>query len=230
MRYLFFVLPVMWMGCKSVTDPEFIVDKSIEAHGGWDAWNALDKVVYEKSYDLYKEDGSIEQSFFQVHQTDIFPIYRNTITRTDSSVLTFDGTDYFKTKGDSSLLLTAGDTGLIHSSFYVLAQPFKLKDPGAYLTYEGLDTLFNDHAVHSVKVEYTEEGKENHPWWYYFDTNDYRLVGNMVDHNGSNSLLTNDEYVEHKGILWNKTRTGYRTDSSGNILYKRSDYMYTFLR
>ena len=96
------------------------------------------------------------------------------------------------------------------------------------MSYEGTDTLFNGTVVHSVKVEYEEAGKENHPWWYYFDPETYRLVGNTVDHNGLYSLIINNEYVEYKGILWNKKRTGYRTDSSGNILFKRSDYDYTF--
>ena len=215
-------------GCNSYSEADKIVEESVKAHGGWEAWHNLKVVSYDKAYDLYREDGSVERSFFQIHETSVFPIYKNKIIRTDSSILTFDGKEYSKFMGDSLLTVTAGDTGLIYSSFYVLAQPFKLKDPGATLSYEGMDTLFNGSVVHTVKVEYSEKGKENHPWWYFFDPDNYRLAGNMVNHNGSYSLIINDEYTEYKGILWNKKRTGYRTDSTGNILYKRSDYEYTY--
>ena len=228
MRYLLAFTILMAIGCKSESEPIKIIDKSIAAHGGWETWNKLDSIHYVKDYNLYREDGSIEQSFHQIHSTNIFPIYKNRIVRTDSSELIFDGAGYFKSKGDSALQVSSGDTGLIHSSFYVLAQPFKLRDPGAKLTFEGIDTLFNGQEVLVIKVEYKEEGKENHPWWYYFDPVDFKLIANMVDHNGSFSLITNDEYVTHKGLLWHSKRTGYRTDSLGNILFKRSDYLYTY--
>ncbi len=228
MRYMALFCLLATLSCDKALDADTIIDKSIDAHGGWDAYSKLHMVRYDKKYDLFKEDGSLERSFDQKHLTHVNPVYKNEIIRTDGTKLSFDGSQILKSKGDSMIQTTAGDTGLIYSSFYVLAQPFKLKDPGAELTYEGRDTLFYGKEVLVVKIEYKEEGKENHPWWYYFDPSDYKLVGNMVDHNGSYSLITNDEYVEHKGIIWNKTRTGYRTTPEGEILFKRSDYVYEY--
>jgi hypothetical protein len=228
MRYMALFSLMLLISCNKPLDADTIIDRSIAAHGGWETYENLDIVKYRKQYDLFLEDGTLERSLDQRHTTHINPVYKNEIVRTDGSVLSFDGSVIIKTMGDSTMQTTSGDTGLIHSSFYVLAQPFKLKDPGATLTYEGLDTLFNGKSVEVVKVEYKEEGKENHPWWYYFDPSDYKLVGNMVDHNGSFSLITNDEYVEYKGILWNVKRTGYRTTPEGEILFKRSDYVYEY--
>jgi hypothetical protein len=228
MRYLLLLSFFLWLGCNQQIDSAFLIEKSVEAHGGWDAWYAVEKVSYLKEYDLFYEDGTLESSFRQSHDTNIHPVYKNQITKTDGSLLAYDGNKYIKIIGDSSLQVTAADSGLIHSSIYVISPPFNLASPGAIHQYIGMDTLFNGAVVHSIKVIYDEEGKENHPWWYYFDPVSYKLVGNMVDHNGSFSLLTNDEYVEHQGVLWNKKRTGYRTDRNGKILFKRSDYTYTF--
>lgn len=216
------------LSCDKALDADAIIDRSIQAHGGWESYSNLQSVKYDKKYDLFTEDGKLERSFDQKHVTQFHPIYKNEIKRTDGSILSFDGSQISKIMGDSLMQVTAGDTGLIYSSFYVLAQPFKLKDPGVTLSYEGTDTLFNGRVVHVVKAEYHEGGKENHPWWYYFDPVDFKLVGNMVDHNGSFSLITNDEYVEYKGILWNARRTGYRTTPEGEILFKRSEYVYKY--
>ena len=228
MRYMTLFLLLVVFGCEQPLDPDTIIEKSVETHGGWESYYNLDVVNYRKQYDLFLENGSLERSFDQKHSTHINPTYKNEIVRTDGSILTFDGSQISKSLNDSMVQVTSGDTGLIHSSFYVLAQPFKLMDPVALKTYEGIDTIFNGKAAHVVKIEYEEEGKENHPWWYYFDLDDFRLIGNMVDHNGSYSLITNDEYVEYKGILWNKKRTGYRTTPDGEILFKRSDYVYEY--
>jgi hypothetical protein len=228
MRYMALFIFLVMQSCEKPLDADMIIDRSIQAHGGWEAYSRLHMVRYDKRYDLFKEDGSLESSFDQKHLTHIHPEYRNEIIRTDGSTLSYDGNTISKTRGDSITQVTAGDTSLIYSSFYVLAQPFKLKDPGAKLTYEGKDALFNGKEVLVVKAEYKVEGKENHPWWYYFDPSDYKLIAIMVDHNGSYSLITNDEYVEYKGILWNSRRTGYRTTPKGEILFKRSDYVYEF--
>ncbi len=216
------------MACPSGDGTEMVIKKAIRAHGGWDSWENLDTIDYTKSFNLYLEDGSVEREIIEKHHTIIHPSYQNHITRKDGSILQYDGNTYSKSLGNSSLLITSADTGLIHSSFFVIGQPFKLRDPGIKLSYEGMDTLFNGNEVITIKAEYNSSGKENHPWWFFFDPVTHRCMANMVDHNGSYSLITNDEYVEYKGILWNRKRTGYRTDAKGNILYKRADYDYKF--
>lgn len=216
------------MACPSGDGTEIVIKKAIRAHGGWDSWENLDTIRYTKTFNLYLEDGSVEREIVEKHQTIIHPAYQNHITRKDGSILSFDGKNYSKTLRDSSMQVTAADTGLIYSSIFVIGQPFKLRDPGIKISYEGIDTLFNGKEVISIKAEYQETGKENHPWWFFFDPDTHRCVANMVDHNGSFSLITNNEYVEYKGILWNKKRTGYRTDAEGKLLYKRADYIYDF--
>ncbi len=212
--------------CSEKNQAVAVVQKSVEAHGGWDNYYALQKIHYKKYFQLYDEEGNVERDIRQAHATTFHPVYKNTITSYDTIVLDYDGSNYSKTIAGKEAIPTSADTGLIYSSIYVLAQPFKLMDPGVTLSYEGIDTLFNGQAVEVVKAVYEEEGKENHPWWYYFDPETSRCVGNLVDHNGSYSLITNDTYTSHDGILWNQKRTGYRTDTEGNILFKRSDYTY----
>ena len=203
-----------------------VVEKSIEAHGGWDNFYALKKINYKKNFQLFDEEGILERDIRQAHSTTFHPVYKNKIVSYDTITLTYDGTTYLKTISGRMAVPTSADTGLIFSSIYVLAQPFKLMDPGVTLSYEGRDTLFNGREVEVVKAVYGEDGKENHPWWYYFDPDSNRCVGNLVDHNGDFSLIINDTYTTHSGILWNEKRTGYRTDQHGNVLFKRSDYSY----
>ena len=228
MKIFLFLCIVLSFGCQSPFSADVIIDKSIEAHGGMDAWNQLEKIEYTKKFTLYTEDGKEERTGHQHHITHIFPQYKNNIINVGGTALNYDGSEYSKLLGDSIVTVTAGDTGLIYSSFYVIGQPFKLKDPGVELAYQGIDTLLNGKEVHVVQAKYAQADKENHLWWYYFDTKDYRCVGNMVDHNGTYNVIINDSYMEYQGILWNKDRTGYWTDENGDLGFKRSIYGYNF--
>ena len=115
------------------------------------------------------------------------------------------------------------------SAFYVLGMPFKLKDPGTFLSYEGT-VDFNGKTADVVKAAYSPEDFENHSttdlWWYYFDTVDGAFLRCMVYHPPTYARIENIAFREVEGMKFQKRRMSYRCDSLGNKQFLRAEFWY----
>lgn len=115
------------------------------------------------------------------------------------------------------------------SAFYVLGMPFKLKDKGTNLTYEGQQS-FNDKTVDVVRASYSPDEFDNHStsdlWWYYFDESDGAFLGCMVYHPPTYALIENIAFHDVEGMKFQKRRMSYRCDSLGNKQYLRAEFWY----
>ncbi len=189
-----------------------VVKKSIDSHGGWENYQALDTLIIDKTTRLFLEDGSLES---EISEKQIFirkPEYKTILIReSDTLIGRITDTIYHPR---------------ILAAEFVLFQPFKLNEGQPVLENTGAFDFLLGEGPAEVKVEF-EEGKDT--WWFYFDDS-YRCIANKVLHNNRYSLIQNLEFQEHKGLLLHKHRKSYFTDSNGNKKYLRAQYFYDILK
>lgn len=206
-----------------------LIDKCINAHGGIDKWDALRNTVYRKDITLFNSDGSVEKVISQKHKYTKTTALSGTIEWKDSidRKITYSDGRAYKTNGLQTEEASQSALNTFNSAYYVLNMPWKLSDETAKITYLGLDTILENKTVHVLKVEYPSESQSD-DWEYYLDEKEFFLVANMVHHEPTYSLITNDEYTMYEGLKFNAKRTSYRVDSLRNILYMRAKYEYVF--
>ena len=233
-RYILFWCAITFIGCANPTESHVehqLLEKCIKAHGGLDNWNALNEFRYTKKVTLFTESKTIEKELFQTHKYHYGPNLSGTITWKDSikKEIRYEKDKAFRVQEGINSPPDQTSLNTFNSAFYVLNMPWKLKDPGAKISYIGVDTILNNQAVHTLKVEYPKAIQQD-VWKYYLDINDYHLVANLVQHGSTYSLITNDEMEWHKDLLWNSKRSSYRSDSLGNILFLRAKYVYEYIK
>ena len=230
-NFLLISLLIGLCGCmeKSISIEEELLQKCIDAHGGMERWLSQDYITYDKNVVLYLENGEIEKELAQHHQYAYKPELAGTISWKDSveRKVVYKDNKAFKINGTKEEAPDPSSYNTFHAANYVLNMPWKLKDPIAKITYLGLDTLFNDSIVHTLKVEYPNAEKKD-VWEYYLDQEEYHLVANKVHHGSTYSLITNDEYAMFEDLKYNSKRTSYMVDSLGNVLYLRAKYVYKY--
>ncbi|MEM9341404.1 MAG: DUF6503 family protein, partial [Bacteroidota bacterium] len=115
------------------------------------------------------------------------------------------------------------------SALYVLGMPFKLKDPGTILSYEGKKEI-NGKTVDVINASYSPKEHDNHStsdlWWYYFDELNGAFLGCMVYHPPTYALIENIAFHEIEGMMFQKRRKSYRCDSLGNKQFLRAEFWY----
>ncbi|WP_299894176.1 DUF6503 family protein [uncultured Aquimarina sp.] len=241
MKKIIKLIPVLYITilnlqcCKKELDPEKIVLKSIEAHGGIDKWKSAKELSYVKTTILYDSLGSVEQKTIQTHKN-IFgakltaemkwiedSISKIVLLKNDNISIYFNGVE------QKELKLKEKYRSAITGANYVIWQPFKLLDEGLHLSYEGADVVDNK-SVYTVKVIYfKEDGSPDNIWWYYFDQRTYKLLSTMVHHGDTYSYIENTKYETVTGLSLNKERKSYRVDSLRNKKFLRADYFYEIL-
>jgi hypothetical protein len=217
----------------TVPDARDIVQRSIEFHGGIQAYHNLDSLSWNKTTRLLTEDGSLESS--QVQRQSYFggDDPRTTLQWSQDSsshriVVGRDATQYML--GD--MVFHQGEMAdrarqMALSATYVFFQPFKLLDQGTLLSYAGRMSFGDTLEVDVVRVSYEEDTEDADVWHYYF-TDEGRFVANSVRHKGRISLIVNTEQRFHEptGLLLHHKRKSYFVDSLLNIKYLRADYLY----
>ncbi len=210
-----------------------VVARSIEQAGGWDAWQAVNTLSYEKIIQYYDSTSSLEREIRQLHQYQMQPTFKANISWHEDDnhfVIINNGKQAWKYKNGEELTDQASQNSAWNSSFgshYVMCMPFKLTDPGTVLTYEGIDTLSGGQVVHSVKTTYKEEVGSSavyHTWWYYFDKNSYEPAANFLDYGDGFSYTAYADFTTLDGLKINKQRKGYRTDSTRMLQFVRTIY------
>ena len=209
-----------------------IIKKAIEYAGGLENWQSIQKLSYTKEFKLLTENGEVEKGFEQTHHyqydptiIDILSIENGDTVHTSLS----DGQYQRMINGGKSNVPEESLKRAINSSLYVIGIPFKLLDPGAVITYLGVDTL-NNKPVDIIQVAYNSDKFENHSsteiWKYFFDQETAAVVANWVQTGDHSNIIENLEFERVGGILFHKKRKSYRLDSLGNKAYLRADYYY----
>ena len=237
MRFGFFALVgLVSFGCKESMDNNAydIVEKSVEAHGGLEAWRNIKTLSFDKTTMLFLEDGSIERRTDQRQTFHFKPTLKGTIENYKSpekSGYTYDDGSYFKTENDSTWQVTSQKEidALKYSFFaahYVTCQPFELLSENAQLTYGG-ETTINDRQCHIINVSYMGDNEDADKWSYIFDAQTYDLVANKVILSDHTSWIENLTYDTSTGLKFNEKRKSYRLNDKGEKTYLRAEYFYS---
>ncbi len=217
---------------KEVDKATEVVNKAIEWAGGMDSWNSLMTINYTKRSRLLLEDESIEFDITQQHSYLMKPSLSMDINwTTDKGDHRLFHSDTASLNFLNGSLIDSGDKvqQSAFSAFYVLGMPFKLKDPGTYLSYAGSQE-FNGQTADVIKASYSPEEHDNHStsdqWWYYFDQSTGAFLGCMVYHAPTYALIENLAFHEVEGVKFQKRRMSYRCDSLGNKQFLRAEFWY----
>lgn len=228
---LLLLLSFSLKGCES-EDPsaDFILQKSLEAHGGMERWKKMKYIRYRKTTTSYDPTGVIEKKSVQhiTHQwrpkqTEMF--WENE-GKSYRALKDTTGISLYK-EGilqKDSLLLAQANTNL-KAALYVYWQPFKLLKEEAQKNYLGIQKLLDSISVHALQIRYSEE-KNADVWTYFFDTQNYRLCAAQVLHNKRISLIVNEAVELETSLFLNHKRKSYFLDSVGKIKYLRAAYSY----
>ncbi|MEN2283162.1 hypothetical protein AAGF08_13545 [Algoriphagus sp. SE2] len=208
-----------------------VLEKSIEAHGGREAWDNLEILKFRKHTKLLFEDSSIESETDQWIEFRMKPYLEGSISWTSDSVehvSTFDGTQMKYSMGGNSIqnpdFLKAKKNDF-DATFYVIAQPWQLlQDENATLTYEGQKKLDSEKLAETIRVNY---GPDDDTWWFYFDPISFEMLGNEVQLKDHRSYIENNSMVTAGPFLFYGNRTSYRIDENGKKLYVRAVYEYS---
>ncbi len=207
-----------------------LIQKSMEAHGGAEKWDAVTSLNFRKWTKLINEDGSVESELNQQMEFRFKPYFEGEMTWTKDSIqhfVTWDGKkmNYLmgvnEVKNPSFLASKKKD---LDAAFYAVAQPWKLLDESAKLTYEGQKTLENGKLVEVIRVDY---GPDTDVWYFYFDPNSAMLIANEVQTKDHRSLIYNLSFVEKSGFLLQGTRESWRVNEKGEKQFLIAEYSYT---
>ena len=228
---LLLLLSLLLTGCESEEpSADFILQKSLEAHGGIERWKKMKCIRYLKTTTFYDPTGVIEKKSVQhiTHQwrpKQMEMIWENkgksyrALKDTTGILLYKEGI-----LQKDSLLLAQADTNL-KAALYVYWQPFKLLEGKAQKNYLGIQKLLDSISVHALQIRYSEE-KNADVWTYFFDTQNYRLCAAQVLHNERISLIVNEAVESETGLFLNHKRKSYFLDSVGKIKHLRAAYSY----
>lgn len=210
-----------------------IVQKAIDFSGGWKNWKEKKALTYTKKIQFFDSLGNQLREIHQLHQYQLQPSFKASITWEENNIahqIINNGKQSWKLENGKSMLDKADINSAWNSSFgshYVMCMPFKL-DPGAILTYMGIDTLDNKKIVHSIKVNY-EKGTGTaggaHTWWYYFNKDTFNPEANFLDYGDGFSYTQYDSIVEIDGIKINKMRKSYNTNANRDLQYLSTIYL-----
>ncbi len=213
-----------------------ILQKSFESSGGLDNWRKLKALHYNKQTTLYLESGEVERSVFQKHHYYFKPSQQISISWVDENnyqqKITFENekaSKYVNGQLDKNANQEVLKMNVL-SSIFVVSIPFKILDKGVDLSYMGTDQLEDDTKVEVIQAKYDPSTYKNHStpdiWWYYFDNQNFKLVGYMVKHAGHYSYVKNLSYIQNGPFAFVKDRESYRVTPQRSILYLRAKYTY----
>lgn len=232
-RYvLFLIVSAALVSCTLSEEKQAkdILEKSIEAHGGWNAWDKVETIRFRKWTRLLLEDGTVESETDQFLSFRLQPSFEGTIRWEKDSVehlAHFDGESmHYSIAGNpvQNPDFLASKKKDFDAAFYVIAQPWKLlEDEGAKLTYVGKREIFS-HSVEVVKVDY---GPGKDIWWYFFDADSYMMVGNEVQLSDHRSRIENLNYSYADPFIFYGERKSYRVNEAGDNTFLRAEYSYS---
>ena len=234
MRLLVLTCCVLLFGCSQNKKPGQIqTDLSVLAHGGIEAYQALQAVHVAKTIRLFDSLGALEKETIQFQVLRHAPGAGSMVGWKDVEGL------YRVTDHGGELLLTLNDSlipgpeseekvrSTIDGAKFVLLQPFKLATDDIRLLEVGERQLDGFGDVKMFRLQFPEDSKDR--WYFYFDEQQ-RLVANEVVHNGRRSLIENLEFQLHQDLLLHKHRKSYFVDSLHTTKLLRAEYFYDYFQ
>ena len=224
------------ISCKPSAERKAIelISKSIDAHGGYEEWKAMESMTFLKETRLYQADSSLESELFQEIEIRFQPhleIRMNWEKDSMRHTALFDGkrTRYWlgenEIQNEDFLKSKRRD---LDAAAYVMTKPFDLLEGEKQLKYLGTRRLPDGKNYESVQVIDGVPGQQPvDVWIYYFDPNDSRLMAYSVETADHVSLVINDNLETIEGFLFPRERTSYRLLENGQIEYLRADYRYS---
>ena len=207
-----------------------LLEKSIKAHGGQEAWENISQLKFRKWSKLLDENGNVESELDQWHEFRFKPFFEGKITWEKDSLkheIHWDGAKIRYRMGENEVQnesFLAAKKKDFDAAFYTVAQPWKLMDKGGKLIYEGKRTLENGTEVESIRVDY---GSDSDTWWYFFDPETFLMVGNEVQLKDHRSLVYDLSGEEVNGLNLHGTRESWRVNEKGERLFLRAAYRYS---
>lgn len=208
-------------------DGTALLEAVMDKNGGKDAWNSVQKMSYEKSFQLLYEDGSIEKALTENHIYNFTAGVNREVTWKQEDTLyeihRSDSAIYQIKNGKLDTLVTPKQLqSKLDAATFVVGLPFTLDTPSASLTYEG-KTAFQNSSCHVLKV--TFQGSED-IWRLYYEEKTLAWKGYWVQTSGHYSLVINEEMTDVSGFMLSRKRKSYRTDAQQNPTYVRATYEY----
>ncbi len=234
-RMLCSALLLLLCACATEKKATQIILDALEAHGGIEKWKNAKELSYLKTTILYDSLGNIEKKITQKHKNTFMPFFTAEMHWEEDSIhkkVIFEGgktSVYHNDVLQNNRTLEDNYYKSIIAANYVLWQPYKLLDTDVSLSYEGQENI-DEKLAHIIKASYSNDGgSAANTWWYYFDVETNRLLGNMVHHGKTYSYIENIKYENKTGLFLNAERKSYMTDSLRNIKFLRADYFYEII-
>lgn len=223
----------MLVSCKKEITTDQLLSKSIKAHGGIETWESIQEISYSKRTVLYDSLGTIESDQTKIHTYNFSPDFTATMTWEQDSlnysvISSEEKTNVFL--NDSLLTDAALITKYekeVQGAYYVYWMPYKLLDENAELQYDGLEPWNSTGMAHKLQVSYPDAWDT---WWYYFDSETFKLVGTKVYHEPTYSFIKNTKYEAQTGLSLNAESSSYRVNDNDVVQFKRADYFYEVLK
>jgi len=223
---------IFGFGCAKSPEKQAmdILKKSMVAHGGSEKWEKVSSLKFRKWTRLLTDTATVESEMVQILEFRMKPYFEGKITWTKDSVehvSTWDGSKLRYTMGGNEIQnpdFLKSKKADFDAAFYAVAQPWKLLDEGAKLSYDGQKTLENGQLAETVRIDY---GPESDSWWYYFDPVSFQLIGNEVQLKDHRSLIYTLTYEQAGDLILHGKRVSYRVNEKGEKLYTRAEYLYS---
>ena len=225
-------LCILLLSCtpKSITAEE-IIDRCVEAHGGWTRFQDV------KNWSLLKTTTRYDSLGIQASRTQQFQTFssspssisiqytegKNTIhLRSEAGTIT-------KFVNDSLITDQEGITqtkSALFAARFVFFQPFLLKEAFAKKKYLGKRKFLEEEA-HAVQIRYPDS---EDVWTFYFDADQFDLLGYLVLHNQRYSVIVFDEMQVVEGLKFSSKRSSYFTNATLDDLQLTGKYLYEDLK
>ncbi|WP_339755770.1 hypothetical protein [Algoriphagus aquimarinus] len=229
---LSFLLSLIFFACSPSPEKQAqeLIKKSIEAHQLSKKWDKVSNIKFKKWTRLLNESGEIESESEQWVEFRLKPYFEAKLTWTKDSlfhVVNFNGSRTSYQMGENTIEnegFLKAKRAEIEAAYLAFAQPWKLIEENADLTYEGEKTLDDGKSVESIRVNY---GPDTDVWWFYLDPISAKVVANELHAKDHKSLIETVSYDESTGLILAKERKSFRIDDAGKQLFLQAEYLYS---
>ena len=234
-KVIFIIFISFLFSCqKTKPTAKHILKKSLKAHGGLELWQKIDTLSFTKKTILYNQKGIKEK---EITQNQSFyggiPLHGkiSSFGTEKSSISVINGV-YVKSIRDSLVSITDDEIKAINNSFksayYVISQPFNLKESNAFLFYKK-DTILDGEKTFVVDVSYKEDENTNTPdqWTYFFNAKTYLIVAAKVFHSPTVSFIENIKFNKETPFVFNAERESVFLNKDGSKDFLRASYFYS---
>ena len=234
-KVIFIIVISFLFSCqKTKPTAKQILKKSLKVHGGLELWQKIDTLSFTKKTILYNQKGIKEK---EITQNQSFyggiPLHGkiSSFGTEKSSISVINGV-YVKSIRDSLVSITDDEIKAINNSFksayYVISQPFNLKESNAFLFYKK-DTILDGEKTFVVDVSYKEDENTNTPdqWTYFFNAKTYLIVAAKVFHSPTVSFIENIKFNKETPFVFNAERESVFLNKDGSKDFLRASYFYS---